>query len=161
MRTVTTLAGIFLLSFGGAAWTGAAAAAGEESGGWRAPEEARKVVNPVKPSPESIASGKGLFEKNCAKCHGLQGHGDGKMAKILTTKPADLTKRLSMQTDGEIFWKASEGKNPMPAFKKDLKPEERWNVVNFVRHVILAPKPAGADSARSGSGGGSAGSTSR
>ena len=155
MRIVTPLVSIFLFSLGGATWTGSAAGAGQELGGWRAPEEARKVANPVKPSPESIASGKGLFEKSCAKCHGLQGHGDGKMAKILTTKPADLTKRLPLQTDGEIFWKMSEGKNPMPAFKKDLKPEERWNLVNYVRHVLVAPKPAGADSARAGSSAGS------
>lgn len=123
-------------------------AAGKRTGGWRAPEEARKVPNPVKPTAESVASGQALFEKSCLKCHGPQGHGDGKMAKILTAKPADLTSRLQFQSDGEIFWKIGEGKNPMPSFKKDLKPEERWNVVNYVRQVIVGAGKAAGDSAR-------------
>jgi len=123
--------------------------AGKELGGWRAPKEARAVPNAVKPSPESVARGQATFEKTCLKCHGRQGHGDGKMAKALVAKPADLTLRLPPQSDGEIFWKLTEGKSPMPSFKKDLTPEQRWDVVNFLRQIILAsPKtPAKADSA--------------
>jgi mono/diheme cytochrome c family protein len=131
------------------------AAPAKELDGWRAPKEARAVPNPVKPAPESVARGKTAFEKTCLKCHGAEGHGDGKMAKALAAKPADLTLRLPPQSDGEIFWKITEGKSPMPSFKKDLTPEQRWDVVNYLRQVILAPKtPAKADSAKPSSGSG-------
>jgi mono/diheme cytochrome c family protein len=121
---------------------------GKDLGGWRAPEAARKVPNPTPPAAESVARGKELFDKTCARCHGAEGHGDGKMAKALAAKPADLTLRLPPQSDGEIFWKVTEGKSPMPSFKKDLTPEQRWDVVNFLRHGILAKnKAAAGDSA--------------
>jgi mono/diheme cytochrome c family protein len=119
----------------------------KELGGWRAPEAARAVGNPMKPTPESIARGQAVYEKSCIRCHGAEGHGDGKMAKILLTKPADLALRLPLESDGEIFWKVTEGKSPMPSFKKDLKPEPRWDVVNYLRRLIADPKPAAADSA--------------
>jgi mono/diheme cytochrome c family protein len=111
---------------------------------WRAPEAACAVPNPIKPSAESIGRGQTTYEKSCAKCHGAEGRGDGKMVKALKAKPADLTLLLPQQTDGEIFWKISEGKSPMPAFKKDLKPEQRWDVVNYLRKIIpVAEKESG------------------
>jgi len=45
-------------------------------------------------------------------------------------------------TDGELFWKISEGRRPMPEFKKRLTEEQRWQLVNYVR--TFAPKPAPA-----------------
>ncbi len=62
---------------------------------------------------------------------------------MYAVKPADFTGAHMMgeMTDGEIFWKISEGR-PMPSFKKQLTEEQRWQLVNHVRS--LAPKPAPA-----------------
>jgi len=38
------------------------------------------------------AQGRGLYLDYCASCHGQSGRGDGRVAKYLTPKPADLTK---------------------------------------------------------------------
>jgi mono/diheme cytochrome c family protein len=46
---------------------------------------------------------------------------------------------MAEMTDGEIFWKMGEGKLPMPAFKKRLTDEQRWQLVNYLR--TFAPKP--------------------
>ena len=35
--------------------------------------EARAMKNPVEPTPKSIASGKIVYDKYCAECHGLTG----------------------------------------------------------------------------------------
>ena len=43
-------------------------------------------------------------------------------AKILAKKPADLALFVPAQTDGVLFWKLTEGKKPMPSFKKDRSP---------------------------------------
>ena len=42
--------------------------------------------------------------------------------------------------DGEIYWKITEGRKPMPSFKNQLSDEQRWQLVNFLR--TLVPKPA-------------------
>ncbi len=116
---------------------------------WKVPAEAAKVKSPVAPSKESVARGEAIYKASCLDCHGPQGRGDGKQAKGLSKKPADLAAELREDSDGEIFWKVSEGKRPMPGFKKDLKEDARWDVVNYLRKVIQAPaKGAPADTTK-------------
>ena len=63
-----------------------------------------------------------------------------KMAAKLGYKPADLTlDNLSRQADGEIFWKISKGREPMPAWDKQLNARERWDLVSYIRTLL---KPA-------------------
>ena len=43
---------------------------------------------------------------------------------------------MSATTDGELFYQISEGRKPMPAFKKRLTEEQRWQLVLLVRSFI-------------------------
>lgn len=45
-------------------------------------------------------SGRIAYERHCAACHGVDGHGDGPVAATLHTPPADLT-RLSEIRGGD------------------------------------------------------------
>ncbi len=36
-------------------------------------------------------------------------------------------------TDGELFYKISEGKKPMPVFKTKLSEDDRWALVLLIR----------------------------
>jgi len=51
------------------------------------------------------------------------------------TDPGDFSKpAFQAQTDGEMFYRLSEGRDDMPSFKKKLPDEEdRWNLVNFMK----------------------------
>ena len=102
---------------------------------WVVPEEARRLKNPVAPSGEAIASARAEYVNKCAQCHGDTGKGDGPEGKMYDPAPGNLTdaKRLSMRTDGELFYQISEGRKPMPAFKKRLTEEQRWQLVLLVR----------------------------
>ncbi len=101
---------------------------------WTAPAEADKKKNPVASDATSIAAGKDIYTKNCASCHGKKGKGDGPKSADLDKVPNDFSKSdFTKQTDGAIFWKISEGKKPMPSFKKDLTDEQRWSVINYIR----------------------------
>ncbi len=42
-------------------------------------------------------------------------------------------KIMRPQTDGELFWKISEGRDPMPSFKGQLTDTQIWQLVNYVR----------------------------
>ena len=54
---------------------------------------------------EIIAGGKGKYQQYCAGCHGPTGKGNGSMAPLLVSKPADLT-QLKNQNKGEFpFWR--------------------------------------------------------
>jgi mono/diheme cytochrome c family protein len=78
--------------------TAVAPVAGES--GWLDPAEfppAKGTVIPpvdpktlLEPSAELMASGKALFEANCAPCHGSQGHGDGPAAGTMNPRPRNF-----------------------------------------------------------------------
>jgi mono/diheme cytochrome c family protein len=103
---------------------------------WTAPPAAAKVANPVASNAKSLADGKALYTKNCYDCHGKKGKGDGPKSGDLEKGPKDFTKEeFKKQSDGSLFWKITEGRKPMPSFKKDLNDEQRWQVINYVRSL--------------------------
>jgi mono/diheme cytochrome c family protein len=111
---------------------------------WVAPDDAKKVQNPVKPTPEGLASAAHLYKLNCAGCHGLKGDGKGAAAEGLPRKPANFTdtKMMSEATDGELFWKMTTGRPPMPTWET-LSETQRWELVNYLR--TFAAKAASAN----------------
>jgi mono/diheme cytochrome c family protein len=104
---------------------------------WVAPDDAKKVKNPIPASQENLAAGEQLFSDNCVLCHGEKGMGDGPGAKTIKYKPANFTdaKLQASETDGALFWKMSNGRGPMPAWKDVLTDEERWKLVNYIRKL--------------------------
>lgn len=104
---------------------------------WNAPEDAKKVKNPIPATPDNLAAGEQLFSDNCVLCHGEKGTGDGPGAKTIKVKPANFTdpKVQTSETDGALFWKMSNGRGPMPAWKDVLTDEERWKLVDYIRKL--------------------------
>ena len=101
---------------------------------WTAPSSAVKMTNPVVVDAKSLEAGKSIYTKNCNDCHGKKGKGDGPKSGDIDKSPQDFTKEaFQKQTDGGLFWKITEGRKPMPSFKKDLTDLQRWQVINYVR----------------------------
>lgn len=103
---------------------------------WKAPEGAKSLKNPVSAASkkESAARGAKVFRTRCMICHGPKGLGDGIGGKALNPKPQNLTsKMVQSQTDGEIFWKVTNGRNDMIKWGPILSDEQRWDLVNYVR----------------------------
>jgi mono/diheme cytochrome c family protein len=108
-----------------------------EKTGWIAPEEAKKMKNPVKATKASIQRGKEIYEKMCALCHGTKGDGKGPAGAGLNPKPTNfMESHGEKMTDGEHFWKISTGKGPMPSYEKQLTVEERWHLVNYINSFM-------------------------
>ena len=108
------------------------------------PMEAKAMKNPVEPTPKSIASGKIVYDKYCAECHGLTGNGVSEKAATLAeagaAKPTDLTdtKWDHGSTDGEIFVNIRDGVGVKGAMKgldgrPGISDTDMWNVVNYTR----------------------------
>lgn len=108
---------------------------------WQAPKEAAKVHNPYKGNVNVAKAGMKIFAQQCAPCHGNSGKGDGIAAQFLETKVPNLkVKTTQVQKDGELFWKISNGKTPMPAFKDILSEDQRWQLVEFIRTINSSNK---------------------
>lgn len=108
---------------------------------WVIPEEAKSRKNPLQPSEAAIKSAKGLYAENCANCHGDTGKGDGSEAMRYDPKPADFTDapHMTTVTDGALFYQISQGRKPMPAFKKRMTEDHRWQLVLLVRSFAAPP----------------------
>ena len=105
-----------------------------QKGPWTAPKDADNVKNPIAGNAASVAAAKTLYVANCGPCHGDKGRGDGPAAQGLNPKPADHTSAMVQgESDGAIFWKMSEGRTPMPGYKKIFTDEQRWGLVNYIR----------------------------
>lgn len=120
---------------------GLGAAQAQPQGKWEAPAETKQLQNPVKTDGRTVERGKKLYHEHCVQCHGETGVGDGKMALKLGYKPANLAlEGLNQQADGAIFWKISKGKEPMPAWEKQLSQRERWDLVSYIRTLLRPSK---------------------
>jgi hypothetical protein len=52
---------------------------------------------------------------------------------VVPTKPADWTSaKVQAESDGELFWKITNGRGPMPPWKS-LPEKDRWEVVNYIK----------------------------
>ena len=101
------------------------------------PEEEAKRANPVKPSEESIATGKKLFVTQCAMCHGTEGDGKGDLADELKLNTHDWRDPASLKdkTDGTLFYILTRGHGKMPAQEDRMKADQKWHLINFIRSL--------------------------
>ena len=113
---------------------------------WQAPAEHRARFNPLSPTPDTLRRGRSLYFQNCVLCHGDKGQGDGPLSRMHAQRtgqaPRDLssTRVQSQMTDGEIFWKVTngwrkQGKIIMPAFGEDHRDEDIWSLVLYIRSL--------------------------
>ncbi len=117
---------------------------------WPVPEEAKQLKNPLQPTAPALKAAREVYADKCAHCHGDTGKGDGRDASRYDPAPMDFTdaKRMSQATDGELFYKISEGKKPMPVFKNKLSEDQRWELVLLIRSFAESATPATNNTAK-------------
>lgn len=98
-------------------------------------------ANPLERNKENVNNGQVLYERNCAHCHGMTGKNDGSVVKNSeypsppwTGYDADYIKTLP---DGKMFHTITFGKGVMGPHAPLLSPNERWQVVHYIRKLSL------------------------
>lgn len=112
---------------------------------------AAPAKNPVKPTAESQAKAKSLYQMDCALCHGDNGNGKTDLATSMSLTMADWTdpKSLGGKQDGEIFNIIRNGKDKMPPEAEGrAKDAEVWNLVIYIRSLSKGQQPAAAASSK-------------
>ena len=102
--------------------------------------------SPVKPTPQSQAKAKGLYQIDCALCHGANGDGKTDVAKDMGLSLADWTdpKSLADKQDQVLFDTIRSGKGKMPAEAEGRAPNDVvWNLISYIRNMSKGqPAPA-------------------
>jgi len=114
---------------------------------WLTEKPGTPIVIPPEPpvTAERIKEGRVLFQKlECWKCHGVTGRGNGPSAATLTDdenrpiKAFDFHNSQSFKcgSSDEAMYKdfmtGLDG-SPMPSFSDNVKPEEAWDLVMYLR----------------------------
>ena len=106
--------------------------------------EAAEITNPLASTPERIESGRQLFQTNCKHCHGAEGRGDGPAGLYFEPTPQPMQgERVTERKDGEIYWILTNSLGNMPSFGKLLTPEERWELILYIRSLQAAEQQSG------------------
>jgi mono/diheme cytochrome c family protein len=101
---------------------------------WKTPAADAKLKNPIKADENAIKEGKAIWLKDCKSCHGVKGLGDGTKAEKIDISCGDFSsKEFQALSDGEMFYKTTAGRKPMPSFKEKLSDTERWQLVVYMR----------------------------
>jgi cytochrome c553 len=98
---------------------------------WVVPEDKRGKLSPFMFNDESRKAGEKLFAVTCMSCHGTPGKGN--FAKLVPPPGDPATDKIQHNTDGEIFFKVSTGRGPMPSFKNSLQTKDIWNIISYLR----------------------------
>ena len=101
---------------------------------WVVPAKYKTMKNPTDPKVD-MSIGKSLYDKHCKSCNGKNGYGDGTKADGLKGDLGDFSsEEFQKQTDGELFYKTTFGRDDMPEYSKKIpQDEDRWLIVNYMR----------------------------
>ncbi len=100
--------------------------------GWKSPPEASLMENPIPVSSTVLARGKELFIDFCSGCHSEDARGGKPENYKSSMVPPDLVTRLASHSQGDFFWKISNGRGYMPGFSEDLSSEEIWKIIHHI-----------------------------
>ena len=104
-----------------------------------------QLVNPEKPTPETLARGKVVFQTFCTPCHGTVGAGDGPVSKrCMPGFPiGGAANNAAKWPDGYLFHIVSYGRGVMPSYASQIKQEDRWKAILYLRQLQqTAAQPA-------------------
>ncbi|MBN2328841.1 MAG: cytochrome c, partial [Candidatus Omnitrophica bacterium] len=96
---------------------------------------------PGKITPELIQEGRKHYDVYCAPCHGLAGFGEGVIAQRAErleegtwTPPTSLHSETVLQRPaGHVFNTITNGIRNMPAYGQQIRPEDRWAIVAYIK----------------------------
>lgn len=98
----------------------------------------KELINPFSSSDEIVARGKLIFTTFCINCHGIGGAGNGFLftSGLYPLKPRSLSGDTARKLkDGQIFHTITLGFGSMGAHGSQIKPDDRWKLVIYIRRL--------------------------
>lgn len=101
---------------------------------------------PLPLTPELMARGRERFDIFCSPCHGLAGYGDGMIVARGYRKPPSFhSDQLRTRPNGYLYDVITNGFASMPAYRAQIKPEDRWAIVAYMRALQVSQNASLAD----------------
>ncbi len=104
-----------------------------------------ELKNPLVYTTENFQRGQKIYNTYCIVCHGPKGQGDGYIVPKFPRPPTLLSDKVRDWSDGRIFHVVTMGQNLMPSYATQIRPEDRWAIILYVRAIQRATKPSPED----------------
>ncbi len=92
---------------------------------------------PVPITNDLVTRGQERFNIYCVVCHGVDGHGDGKVVGFQFPKPPDLLGDAKTFSVGKIFDIITNGQGKMLSYGYRVKAPDRWAIIAYLRAMQL------------------------
>lgn len=112
----------------------------------KAPDGAFLARVPVPVTREVLLRGQERFNIYCSPCHAATGEGNGMIVQRgFKAPPSFHVDRLRQERDGYFFDVMTNGFGVMQDYAAQLKPEDRWAVVAYLRALQFSRQATVAD----------------
>ena len=111
---------------------------------------------PFAMTKDVLARGRERFNIFCSVCHGLDGHGDGRIVQRGFTRPPDFATDLSRYyrlrgekvslrdaPAGHFFDVITNGFGAMPDYAEQVPVRDRWAIIGYIRALQYSQSPEG------------------
>lgn len=113
--------------------------AGDEEGA------AENLTNPLAFNRANLAEGKRIYNIYCIVCHGPRGLGDGSVVPPFPKPPSLVSDKIRDWEEGRVYHLITEGRGNMPSYASQIRREERWAAIHYLRAIQRAEKPTAED----------------
>lgn len=97
------------------------------------------AIFPFPITSEVLQRGRERYDIYCSPCHSRTGYGDGMVARRGFGPPASLhTDVLRKQPAGHFFRVITQGFGAMPSYSQQIKAEDRWAIIAYIRALQLS-----------------------
>ncbi len=101
-----------------------------------------KYMNPVAPTEFNLNKGQRNFNVFCSPCHDYHGTGVSRLKAAnkqeFPNPPSLHSAKVRGWSDARIFHVLTKGQNTMPSYALQITPEERWQIIHYVRTLQRA-----------------------
>jgi mono/diheme cytochrome c family protein len=103
-------------------------------------------VFPLRVDAQTMSRGRERYDIYCSPCHGRTGIGDGMVVRRGYRRPPSLhDERLRNAAVGHYFDVITNGFGAMPDYAAQIRAEDRWAIIAYIRALQLSEHAAVAD----------------
>jgi mono/diheme cytochrome c family protein len=114
----------------------------ESSVALKSPIEAKMAAMPAAEAAEYekalLVKGDTIYRTFCSVCHGAKGDGQGILVTgaVQYPTPGAYDSKVGL-TEGKMFHSLTHGKNLMGSYASQITPEQRWQVIYYIKKNFL------------------------
>lgn len=102
----------------------------------------KEMKNPIVDdfSKDVLLTGQRYFQVNCTICHGSRGEGGVESKSLVAEQmalkpPTLLSEKVIGWSDVHLYYVISRGQGLMGPYANHIPQKDRWQVVNYIRHL--------------------------